>query len=247
MSSSGGRKPEIINQLHLPLLAKRDQLHPLVTFPPLDMAQSFYMPCSGLRGLFAHLLSIASPNIGVALPRHLSAAISLPSTPLKPSYGPPVFLQVRTALPVEYQDSQLPWKFSLSALSYFIHHGILPGTNSDHMDHTYDWSLDWEPRSLTSSHVASMQSSLPETYALLLSLGQTFLKRLTHALLAKDGHFSALLLSALWGLICGHTSLSVQGILGSGKTYSASLLVVILSSVLGFLAHYVGRISHKSI
>ena len=37
-----------------------------------------------------------------------------------------------------------------------------------------------------------MQSELPDTYALLLSLGETCLKRLTHALLARDGHFSAL-------------------------------------------------------
>ena len=78
-----------------------------------------------------------------------------------------------------------------------------------------------------------MQNSMPETYALLTSLGATFLKRLTHALLARDGHFSALLLSAIWGLSAGHTSLCVQGIFGSGKTYNPSLLVVILSTVLG--------------
>ena len=78
-----------------------------------------------------------------------------------------------------------------------------------------------------------MQNSMPETHALLTSLGATFLKRLTHALLARDGHFSALLLSAIWGLSAGHTSLCVQGIFGSGKTYNSSLLVVILSTVLG--------------
>ena len=40
----------LIHQMHLPLFAKREQLHELVTFPPLDMARTFYMPLSSPRG-----------------------------------------------------------------------------------------------------------------------------------------------------------------------------------------------------
>ena len=46
-------------------------------------------------------------------------------------------------------------------------------------------------------------------------------------------YFPALLNATLWGLRSGHTSLCVQGIFGSGKTYSASLLLILFTSVLG--------------
>ena len=48
----------LIHQMHLPLFAKREQLHELVTFPPLDMARTFYMPLSSPRGLFSELLKV---------------------------------------------------------------------------------------------------------------------------------------------------------------------------------------------
>ena len=35
-----------------------EQLHELVTFPPLDMARAFYMPLSSPRGLFSELLKV---------------------------------------------------------------------------------------------------------------------------------------------------------------------------------------------
>ena len=44
--------------------------------------------------------------------------------------------------------------------------------------------------------------------------------------------FPGLLLATLTGIQAGHTTLCVQGIFGSGKTYSASLLLVVLSSIL---------------
>lgn len=73
---------------------------------------------------------------------------------------------------------------------------------------------------------------MPETYRLLCSLGEHFLRRFITALFARDGHFLALLLAAIWGLKGGFTSLSVQGIFGSGKTYCASLMLIIATTVL---------------
>ena len=53
------------------------------------------------------------------------------------------------------------------------------------------------------------------------------------ALLAADGHFITLLLSTLWGLRGGFTTLCLQGIFGSGKTYCASMMLVVATSILG--------------
>ena len=233
----------LIHQMHLPLFAKREQLHELVTFPPLDMARTFYMPLSSPRGLFSELLKVPfyriPKTLGWPFLDSPMPSFTPPSVSLQPLHNLlsvlPYFLpsQVRSQIPPEYHIGTHPAQYSLNALSYLVHEGILPGTQSDHMHHTYEWPLDWSPRVLESPEVVAMQSSMPETYALLTSLGATFLKRLTHALLARDGHFSALLLSAIWGLSAGHTSLCVQGIFGSGKTYNSSLLVVILSTVLG--------------
>ena len=79
---------------------------------------------------------------------------------------------------------------------------------------------------------SSLQSSDPENWQLLHKLGGHFLKRLIAALLAPNGHFPSLLLSTLWGIQGGFTSFCVQGIFGSGKTYCASLLLVLVSTVL---------------
>ena len=71
-STSGRSNSQTINQLHLPLLAKRDQLAPpFATFPPPNMAQSFYMPCARLRDLFAHLA--APPSTASYLDAPLTA------------------------------------------------------------------------------------------------------------------------------------------------------------------------------
>ena len=63
------------------------------------------------------------------------------------------------------------------------------------MDHTYEWPLDWTPRDFKGNDVIGMANHLPEAYALITALGPTFIKRLTHALLARDGHFASLLLA----------------------------------------------------
>ena len=70
-------------------------------------------------------------------------------------------------------------------------------------------------------------------YTLLVrSLGPHFLRSFTSALLASNQHFPSLLLATLYGLRSGHTTLCVQGIFGAGKTFSASLLLIVLSTIL---------------
>ena len=232
-----------INQMYLPLFSKKEQLQELVTFPPLDTGRSFYMPLSAPRGLLSQLQQVPFFRI----PKTLGWPFL--DSPMPPFSPPPISLQplqdllavlpyflpsrIRGLLPMEYNSGTLPWKYSLEALSYLVHNGILPGTSSDSMEHSYTWPLDWTPRDFTCNDVTGMQNHPPETYALITSLGPIFIKRLTHALLARDGHFTSLLLSTIWGLTAGHTSLCVQGIFGSGKTYNSSLLVIILSTVLG--------------
>ena len=123
--------------------------------------------------------------------------------------------------------------YNLTALSHLREKGILPGTRSDDMTSLYDWPLEWELRaSLDDPFFSSLQNSEPESWQLLRKLGGHFLKRLIAALLAPNGHFPSLLLSTLWGIQGGFTSLCVQGIFGSGKTYCASLLLVLVSTVL---------------
>ena len=123
--------------------------------------------------------------------------------------------------------------YNLSALTHLREKGILPGTRSDDMSSLYDWPLEWEPKaSLDSPFFSSLQNSDAENWQLLRKLGGHFLRRLIAALLAPNGHFPSLLLSTLWGIQGGFTSLCVQGIFGSGKTYCASLLLVLVSTVL---------------
>ena len=105
------------------------------------------------------------------------------------------------------------------------------------MDNHYTWPADWDLTGFTTIldplfFANALSNSDPGFLPLLKDLGPTFLRSLTAALLASNGHFPALLLSTLWGLRSGHTTLCVQGIFGSGKTYSASLLLIIAASVL---------------
>ena len=76
-------------------------------------------------------------------------------------------------------------------------------------------------------------NGFPEVFQLLTSLGRRFIAKFLIALLAADGHFITLLLSTLWGLRGGFTTLCLQGIFGSGKTYCASMMLVIATSILG--------------
>ena len=78
----------------------------------------------------------------------------------------------------------------------------------------------------------SLHSTHPNLLPLIRSLGPHFLRSLTSALLASNQHFPSLLLATLYGLRSGHTTLCVQGIFGAGKTFGASLLLIVLSTIL---------------
>ena len=110
-----------------------------------------------------------------------------------------------------------------------------PGTKKTDGDieTTYDWPLNWEIPDFTSDLCKGLSTHHPEVFQLLTSLGRRFIAKFLIALLAADGHFITLLLSTLWGLRGGFTTLCLQGIFGSGKTYCASMMLVIATSILG--------------
>ena len=110
-----------------------------------------------------------------------------------------------------------------------------PGTKKTDGDieTTYDWPLDWEIPDFTSDLCKGLSTHHPEVFQLLTSLGRRFIAKFLIALLAADGHFITLLLSTLWGLRGGFTTLCLQGVFGSGKTYCASMMLVIATSILG--------------
>ena len=72
--------------------------------------------------------------------------------------------RIRNLLPMECNEGTLPWKYSLDALSYLVHNGILPGTSSTSMDHTYEWPLDWTPRDFKGNDVIGMANHLRSLY-----------------------------------------------------------------------------------
>ena len=85
---------------------------------------------------------------------------------------------------------------------------------------------------LTSYLCKGLSTYHPEIQ-LLTSLGRRFIAKFLIALLAADGHFLTLLLSTLWSLRGSFTTLCLQGIFGSGKTYCASMMLVVATSILG--------------
>ena len=116
----------LIHQMHLPLFAKREQLHELVAFPPLDMARTFYMPLSSPRGLFSELLKVPFyripktlgwPFLDSPMPSYFPQVTSLRSNPppLPPHNPPP--LPCRPGLSLWQVP---PHPFTLSHLHKFI-------------------------------------------------------------------------------------------------------------------------------
>ena len=135
------------------------------------------------------------------------------------------------------EPSGLSFFYSFEAFTHLKQLGIRPGTSSTDMAHPYEWPLGWDLNGFTSileprSFLAPILSTHSEILALFIDFGSHFSRALTASLLAPNGHFPGLLLATLIGLQAGHATLCVQGIFGSGKTYSASLLLVVLSSIL---------------
>ena len=131
-------------------------------------------------------------------------------------------------------DDQL--RYDPACFDYLQSNHFLPGTSSESMSHTYVWDLSWTisfDAPGVKEALELLSHSHPNLCHLFRALGPHFHRSLIHALVAPNGHFPALLNATLWGLRSGHTSLCVQGIFGSGKTYSSSLLLILVTSVLG--------------
>ena len=118
---------------------------------------------------------------------------------------------------------------------HILEKSMRPGTKKTDGDieNTYNWPLNWEMPNLTSDLCKGLSTYHPEIFQLLTSLGRRFIAKFLIVLLAADGHFLTLLISTLWSLRGGFTTLCLQGIFGSGKTYCASMMLVVATSILG--------------
>ena len=238
------REGRVSSQLSLPLFPRTDaQLAEAITLPVLDMEHSFYMLISALPGLFSRLVQVPlyrQPNtLGWAgldsqLPNFTrSAEETIDFSPLS---GLPHFLPSAVKPLIQHYlfDDQL--RYDPACFGYLQSNHFLPGTSSEAMNHTYVWDLSWTisfDAPGIKEALELLSHSHPGLCHLFRALGPHFHRSLIHALVAPNGHFPALLNATLWGLRSGHTSLCVQGIFGSGKTYSSSLLLILVTSVLG--------------
>ena len=211
------------------------------------MEHSFYMPISALPGLFSWLVQVPlyrQPNtLGWAgldsqLPNFTrSAEETIDFSPLSGLlHFLPHFLPSTVKPLIQHYlfDDQL--RYDPACFDYLQSNHFLPGTSSESMSHTYVWDLSWTisfDAPGIKEALELLSHSHPGLCHLFRALGPHFHRSLIHALVAPNGHFPALLNATLWGLRSGHTSLCVQGIFGSGKTYSSSLLLILVTSVLG--------------
>ena len=218
--------------------------------PPLMMDQSFFMPVSAIRSFFQTVTrvpfyrfpkTLGWPTMDVTLEPATSPASPSFSNlhsflAILPNFFPP---SVRALLSsYKTDDAHGPSHFYTSeAYAHLQQLNIRPGTSSSSMDMAYTWPVNWDIPDFTSIleplyFMHSLHSTHPNLLPLLRSLGPHFLRSLTSALLASNQHFPSLLLATLYGLRSGHTTLCVQGIFGAGKTFSASLLLIVLSTIL---------------
>ena len=250
---SGGKGVEPVSQalyqLRLPLLDRLNTTAEVCVLPPISLPLSFFVPVSAFPGLFQHLVSVPfyrlpktlgwpysdAPLNGALIPDppltrlDLSPLLSL--LRVLPFFTPP---SVRHKVSHHLQGDS-GCHYTLDAIVHILAEGMRPGTKQQDSDieKTYDWPLDWELPELTSDLCRGLSTHHPEIFRLLTSLGKRFIAKFLIALLAADGHFLTLLLSTLWGLRGGFTTLCLQGIFGSGKTYCASMMLVVATSILG--------------
>ena len=153
-----------------------------------------------------------------------------------PNFFPPSVRALISSFKTD--DTHGPSHFYTSeAYAHLQQLNIRPGTSSSSMDMEYTWPANWDIPDFTSIleplyFMNSLHSTHPNLLPLVRSLGPHFLRSFTSALLASNQHFPSLLLATLYGLRSGHTTLCVQGIFGAGKTFSASLLLIVLSTIL---------------
>ena len=239
-------------KLHHMMAPDSSTLLELPQLPPLLHSQSFYCPVSAIRSFFSKITSLPLYRTPKTLGWPTKDSALAPPSPkdtaspafsnlfhilqLLPNFFPTEVRGLISDFKIE-ESSGLSFFYSFEAFTHLKQLGIRPGTSSTDMSHPYEWPLDWDLNGFTSileprSFLAPLLSTHSEILALLLDLGLHFTRALTASLLAPNGHFPGLLLATLTGLQAGHTTLCVQGIFGSGKTYSASLLLVVLSSIL---------------
>ena len=218
--------------------------------PPLMLDQSFFMPVSAIRSFFQTVTrvpfyrfpkTLGWPTMDVTLEPTTSPASPSFSNlysflAILPNFFPP---SVRALLSsYKTDDAHGPSHFYTSeAYAHLQQLNIRPGTSSSSMDMEYTWPANWDIPDFTSIleplyFMNSLHSTHPNLLPLVRSLGPHFLRSFTSALLASNQHFPSLLLATLYGLRSGHTTLCVQGIFGAGKTFSASLLLIVLSTIL---------------
>ena len=239
-------------KLHHMLAPDASTLLEIPQLPPLLHTQSFYCPVSAIRSFFTKITSLPFyrtpktlgwPTKDAALAPLSHQAKTSPSfsnlfhiLQLLPNFFPNEVRALITDFKIE-ESTGLSYFYTFEAFTHLTQLGVRPGTSSTDVDHPYEWPVNWDLNGFTyilepRSFLAPLLSTHSALLTLLLDLGSHFTRALITALLAPNGHFPGLLLATLTGLQAGHTTLCVQGIFGSGKTYSASLLLVVLSSIL---------------
>ena len=196
--------------------------------------QSFFMPVSAIRSFFQTVTRVPFYRFPKTLGwPTMDVTLEPTTTPASPSFSNlHSFLAI---LPNFFPPSV---RALISSFKTDDTHGnIRPGTSSSSMDMEYTWPASWDIPDFTSIleplyFMNSLHSTHPNLLPLVRSRGPHFLRSFTSALLASNQHFPSLLLATLYGLRSGHTTLCVQGIFGAGKTFSASLLLIVLSTIL---------------
>ena len=224
---SGGKGVEPVSQalyqLRLPLLDRLNTTAEVCVLPPISLPLSFFVPVSAFPGLFQHLVSVPFYRLPKTLGWPYSDAplngALIPDPPLTrldlspllsllwvlPFFTPP---SVRHKVSHHLQGDS-GCHYTLDAIVHILAEGMRPGTKQQDSDieKTYDWPLDWELPELTSDLCRGLSTHHPEIFRLLTSLGKRFIAKFLIALLAADGHFLTLLLSTLWGLRGGFTTM----------------------------------------
>ena len=240
---------QALYQLRLPVLDRLNTTVETCVLPPISLSLSFLVPVSAFPGLFQHLIGVPFYRLPKTLGWPYSDAplngALIPDPPLAPLNLAPLLSLLRV-LPfftppsvrnkvTNHLQGESGCHYTLDAIVYILEKGMRPGTKKTDGDieTTYDWPLNWEIPDFTSDLCKGLSTHHPEIFQLLTSLGRRFIAKFLIALLAADGHFITLLLSTLWGLRGGFTTLCLQGIFGSGKTYCASMMLVVANSILG--------------
>ena len=218
--------------------------------PPLMLDQSFFMPVSAIRSFFQTVTRVPfyrfPKTLGWPTMDETLEPVTPPASPsfsnlhsflaILPNFFPPSVRALISSYKTDDTHGSSHF-YTSEAYAHLQQLNIRPGTSSSSMDMEYTWPVNWDIPDFASileplHFMHSLHSTHPNLLPLLRSLGPHFLRSITSALLASNQHFPSLLLATLYGEQSGHTTLCVQGIFGAGKTFSASLLLIVLSTIL---------------